>query len=167
MKRSALNFGHINGSLYPERYQNLPIISGYYIITTRLPSYCVLFLDYLYFLLLQALGIQEFLNSFVIKFTGWLHIQRHRSYDVRTIHVASSSRILKCSLSFHTWRLLSDCRTVDVACRHVWKLRLHACNLEVSWRLVIDCFGGHVQLYSGSVSEIYILWIHLLLILFQ
>jgi hypothetical protein len=23
------------------------------------------------------------------------------------------------------WRLLSECRTVDVACRHVWKLRLH------------------------------------------
>jgi hypothetical protein len=32
---------------------------------------------------------------------------------------------MKCSLSFHTWRLFSDCRTVDVACRHVWKLRLH------------------------------------------
>jgi hypothetical protein len=24
---------------------------------------------------------------------GWLHTQRHRSYEVRTIHVASSSRI--------------------------------------------------------------------------
>jgi hypothetical protein len=31
---------------------------------------------------------------------GWLHTQQHQSYDVRMIHVASSSRI-KCSLSFH------------------------------------------------------------------
>jgi hypothetical protein len=31
----------------------------------------------------------------------------------------------KSSLSFRSWRLLSDCRTVDVARHHVWKLRLH------------------------------------------
>jgi hypothetical protein len=56
------------------------------------------------------------------------------SANFRTSSIFSVHLLIRChyfniknifKASFHTWRLLSDCRTVDVACRHLWKLRLH------------------------------------------
>jgi hypothetical protein len=51
-----------------------------------------------------------------------VHTQRHRSYGKMSYDLLNHRTGLHHPLSL---RQSDGCRTVDVACRHVWKLRLH------------------------------------------
>jgi hypothetical protein len=78
---------------------------------------------------LSSVPPDEYMDSFAIKprlskALGLEHTQRHGSYGKMSYDLFAVRH------PFHTRAtkyisLFSDCRTVDVACRHVWKLRLH------------------------------------------
>jgi hypothetical protein len=83
-------------------------------------------------------------HLFLISVLGWLHTQRHRSYDVRMIHVAWSNRVY-CSL---TWRLLSDCRTVDVA-SHFGLFTIRYAASDIIWKK----FGSTTEPWSVWITN--------------